>query len=58
MAARNLTDLAVAKQIGISRPYLTRIRKNERQPSLALAAKIEAWTEGEVKAVSMVEASA
>jgi transcriptional regulator with XRE-family HTH domain len=58
MAARKLTDLVVARQIGVSRPYLTRIRAGRRKPSLRVAAKIEAWSEGAVPAISMAEASA
>lgn len=58
MAAKNLTDEAVALQLGISRPYLTKIRGGKRKPSLQVAAKIEDWSAGAVKAVSMAEITA
>lgn len=34
------SDAWLAAQIGVSRPFITRIRKGERQPSLPIAAKL------------------
>jgi len=48
MKARGVTDETVAAAVGVSRPYLTRLRQKKRTPSLALALKIEAWSEGNV----------
>ena len=56
MAAKNLTDLAAAEQLGVSRPYLTRLRNGSRKPSLDVALKIETWSEGKVTAASMAGA--
>jgi transcriptional regulator with XRE-family HTH domain len=44
MRANSLTDQALATQLGVSRPYITRIRGGVRQPSLPLAAKLSAAT--------------
>lgn len=44
MSDRDITDQALATQIGVSRPYITRIRRGERQPSLAIAVKISEAT--------------
>lgn len=34
------SDTWLAAQVGVSRPFITRIRKGERQPSLKTAAKL------------------
>jgi len=34
------TDQALADQVGVSRPYVTRIRTGKRQPSLPVAVKL------------------
>lgn len=34
------SDTWLAEQVGVSRPFITRIRKGERQPSLRIAAKL------------------
>lgn len=35
-----LTDAKLAEMAKVSRPYVTRIRRGERAPSLAVAAKL------------------
>lgn len=40
MDETKLTDAALARKVGVSRPYITRIRQGERQPSLGIAAKL------------------
>jgi transcriptional regulator with XRE-family HTH domain len=34
------TDQKLADEVGVSRPYLTRIKLGERQPSLPVAARL------------------
>lgn len=53
MRAKGLTDETVADAVGVSRPYLTRLRQGKRSPSLALALKIEAWSEGKVRVAGL-----
>jgi len=53
MRAKGLTDESVADAVGVSRPYLTRLRQGKRSPSLALALKIEAWSEGKVRVAGL-----
>lgn len=40
MDRESKSDAWLAEQVGVSRPYITRIRNNERQPSLKVAAKL------------------
>lgn len=56
MRDQKINDAALAAQIGVSRPYVTRIRKGERRPSLDVAAKLEAVTG--IPAVSFAETQA
>lgn len=44
MKRRELTDQALADQLGVSRPYVTRLRQGIRTPSIAVAAKIQEIT--------------
>jgi transcriptional regulator with XRE-family HTH domain len=53
MKTRGLTDQALADQLGVSRPYVTRIRRGERTPSVTVAAKIQQITE--VPAISFAK---
>ncbi len=45
-----------AADLGISASYLYQILKKERKPSLALAIKIENYTNGEVSAAELIGA--
>lgn len=36
----NKTDAWLAVEVGVSRPFITRIRKGERQPSLTVANRL------------------
>jgi transcriptional regulator with XRE-family HTH domain len=58
MRAKGLTDETVADAVGVSRPYLTRLRQGKRSPSLALALKIEAWSEGQVRVAGLSQSAA
>jgi transcriptional regulator with XRE-family HTH domain len=40
MDREDKSDTWLARQVGVSRPFITRIRKGERQPSLRIAAKL------------------
>jgi DNA-binding XRE family transcriptional regulator len=40
MSREKKSDTWLAKQVGVSRPFITRIRKGERQPSLTVAARL------------------
>lgn len=40
MTAHEITDQSLADKIGVSRPYITRIRNRKRQPSLPVALKL------------------
>lgn len=40
MKDRAITDQALAKQLGVSRPHITKIRSGKRTPSLALAIEL------------------
>lgn len=44
MKERGLTDEALAKLAGVSRPTITRIRNGSRLPSINVAAKLERHT--------------
>lgn len=44
MKLKGLNDATLAEKVGVSRPFITRIRKGERTPSLNVAVKIEAAT--------------
>ena len=44
MRENKVTDQALAGKLNISRPYLTRIRRGERQPSLGVAHRLQQET--------------
>lgn len=50
MRMSELTDQALATRVGVSRPYITRIRSGERQPSLTIAVKLAEATRLPVEA--------
>ena len=58
MRAKGLTDESVADAVGVSRPYVTRLRQGKRSPSLELALKIEAWSEGKVRVAGLSRTAA
>lgn len=45
MAANGRTDTDLAQEVGVSRPFITRIRKGTRQPSLPVAVKLAQITQ-------------
>lgn len=44
MRVAGLTDQALAEQVGVSRPYIARIRSGKRQPSLDVAVRLSVAT--------------
>lgn len=44
MEAKGLTDESLAKLVGVSRPFITRIKNGKRKPSIEVAAKLEQHT--------------
>lgn len=44
MEAKGFTDASLAKRVGVSRPFITRIKNGKRTPSLKVAAEIEKAT--------------
>lgn len=58
MKMTGVTDETAAAAIGVSRPYVTRLRQGKRTPSLALALKIEAWSGGKVAVAGLSKPSA
>lgn len=40
MTEKKWSDARLAAEIGVSRPFITRIRRGERQPSLSVALKL------------------
>lgn len=40
MNEQGVSNAALARQVGVSRPFITRIRSGERQPSIVVAAKL------------------
>lgn len=40
MRDNKISDTALAGRVGVSRPYISRIRAGERQPSLPVAVKL------------------
>jgi transcriptional regulator with XRE-family HTH domain len=44
MKDREITDQALAQQLGVSRPHITKIRTGKRTPSLALAIELSRIT--------------
>lgn len=41
MKERGLTDQALATRLGVSRPYVSRLRAGDRSPSLLVALKLQ-----------------
>lgn len=58
MGDRKISDTAMAALVGVSQPYIWRIRRGERRPSILVAFRIEEATKGAVKAASFVMADA
>lgn len=50
-----LSASALASAVGCNKSYITRLRKNQRQPSLTVASKIERATGGKVKMAAMLQ---
>jgi len=44
MQAHGIRDAELAQKLGVSRPYVSRLRRGKRQPSLPVAAKLEELT--------------
>lgn len=40
MSKNSVSDTALAARVGVSRPFITRIRTGVRQPSVSVAAKL------------------
>lgn len=57
MRAEGLTDEKAATALGVSRPYVTRLRQGRRRPSLHVALRIQSWTKGKVPAASLDDVS-
>lgn len=45
MTDQKWSDARLAAKVGVSRPFITRIRRGHRQPSLPVAVKLAAATE-------------
>lgn len=52
MTAGRITDAQLAEKVGVSRPFITKIRQGTATPSLPVAAKIQEITG--VPAVSLI----
>jgi transcriptional regulator with XRE-family HTH domain len=50
MADKQWSDARLAQAVGVSRPFITRIRKGERQPSIKVAAELVRVTKLPLKA--------
>lgn len=44
MDAKGFTDASLAERVGVSRPFITRIKNGKRTPSLKVAVEIEKAT--------------
>lgn len=44
MQANGLRDAELAEKLGVSRPFVSRLRRGKRKPSLAVAVKLEELT--------------
>lgn len=55
MTKHEISDTELARAIGVTQPYVWRLRKRLRSPSVHLAAKIEAWSGGVVRAASFAQ---
>lgn len=52
MSDHGVTDTQLAAAIKVSQPYVWRLRRGERTPSIQIAARIERWSGGKVPASS------
>lgn len=50
MAEKDCSDAELARAVGVSRPFITRIRRGERQPSATVLNKLIELTELPVSA--------
>lgn len=50
MDANGYTDAKLAEEVGVSRPFITRIRLGERAPSVKVAARLVATTKLPIEA--------
>lgn len=48
MDTNALKDKQVAADLGVARSFISQIRRGQREPSLALAVRIERWSSGAV----------
>jgi transcriptional regulator with XRE-family HTH domain len=52
LSDKQISDKAAAEALGIDRSTVANLRTGRRRPSIAIAAKIEAWTKGKVRAAT------
>jgi len=52
------TDQALAEHLGVDRSFVHKLRSGARRPSIRIAAKIETWTGGKVKAATFAQSEA
>lgn len=57
MAKEGLTDAALARDIGLERSTVTRLRRGQSKPSLRVILALEAVSNGKVRASDFVEAA-
>jgi transcriptional regulator with XRE-family HTH domain len=57
MKAKKWSDEMLAAQVGVSRPFITRIRRGQRQPSAPVLAKLVEVTELPITAFLKDEAA-
>jgi transcriptional regulator with XRE-family HTH domain len=57
MDANGYTDAKLAAEVGVSRPFITRIRLGERAPSVRIAARLVATTKLPIEAFVRAEAA-
>jgi transcriptional regulator with XRE-family HTH domain len=57
MADNKWSDAKLAEAVGVSRPFITRIRHGKRQPSLPVAAKLSRVTDLPLEAFIRGEAA-
>jgi hypothetical protein len=58
LAAKKISDQAAADELGLDRSTVANLRTRRRKPSIKVAAKIEVWSRGKVKASSFAEDTA
>ncbi|MDP1630346.1 MAG: helix-turn-helix domain-containing protein [Caulobacter sp.] len=54
LRSQGLNDAGLASEVGVTRPTITKIRLGSRRPSASVARRIEAATDGEVTAASLL----